>query len=69
MSTDQIAKTAPAANQKFQQWAEDQNPDIGHWAARWNEGGSLKNFSMISIPHQIGQPFNKAKFGDFWRFW
>ena len=69
MSNSQIHKTAPAANEKFQRWARDTNPDIGHWAQRWGEDHFLTNFSMITIPHQTKHPLSKQKFGDFWRFW
>ncbi len=69
MSSAQITATAPAANEKFQAWARDQNADIRYWAERWAEGEYLTNFSMITIPHQTQHPMSKAKFGDFWRFW
>ena len=69
MTNAEVAATAPAANAKFQQWAEDNNPDIRHWAQRWEEGEFLANFSMITIPHATEHPMSKAKFGEFWRFW
>jgi hypothetical protein len=69
MTNNQVAKTAPAANEKFQHWAQDTNADIGHWAERWNEKGYLKNFSQITIPHITKHGISPAKFGDYWRFW
>ena len=68
LSNAEIAKTAPAANEKFRRWAQDNNPDIGHWATRWKNPG-LTNFSQITIPHKTKHPMSVAKFGDFWRFW
>ena len=69
MSQIQVAKTAPAANEKFRIWARDTNPDIGHWARRWNEVNFLHNFSQITIPHKTQHPPSAAKYGDYWRFW
>jgi len=69
MTNNQVAKTAPAANEKFRRWAQDTNADIGHWAQRWNESGFLHNFSQITIPHKTHHALSPAKFGDYWRFW
>jgi len=69
MTNAQVTATAPAANEKFRLWAADTNPDIAHWAQRWNEGDYLRNFSQITIPHQTQHALSAAKFGDFWRFW
>ena len=72
MTSAQVAKTAPAANEKFRRWAQDTNPDIAHWAQRWNESVVLHSFSQITIPHLVPEAQHAcppAKFGDYWRFW
>lgn len=65
----QVAKYAPSVTVKFQQWLEDKNSNLSHWATRWGESSYLKNFSMITVPHLSKHPISKAKFGDYWRFW
>lgn len=69
MTNAELARTAPAANDKFRRWAEDTNPDISHWARRWNESGFLHSFSQITVPHKTRHALSPAKFGDYWRFW
>jgi len=65
----EVNKYAPAATAKFQQWAQDTNSSLSHWAVRWGEDNYLKNWSMVTIPHKTEHAISKAKFGDYWRFW
>lgn len=51
---------------QFGHWAQDTNPSLQHWRERWGES-ALASFANVTLP--TGKTMNKAKNGDFWRFW
>lgn len=69
LSSASVERVGPVAVAKFRQWAKDNNETIEHWAQRWGEPG-LSSFDQVTVPHDTGQQSpNKAKLGDYWRFW